>query len=112
MNSPVAPKISQGTRARNSASPATTTSQAPTSPPARLETTSAISTRLVRDPSSRRNAQPALSDPGTRATVLVAFAATGLTPAASSAGKVSKVPPPARAFIAPATMEVRNRKRR
>ncbi len=49
---------------------------------------------------------PALSEPGTSATALVAFAATGDTPAASSAGKVSIVPPPAMAFITPAAMAV------
>ena len=40
MNSAVAPRMSQGTSARNSASPATSTSHAPRSPPARLEATS------------------------------------------------------------------------
>lgn len=38
--------------------------------------------------------------PGNNATVLVAFAATGGTPSAISAGKVRRVPPPATAFMA------------
>jgi hypothetical protein len=44
-----------------------------------------------------------LIDAGQRATVLVAFALSGGTPSAISAGKVTSVPPPAMAFITPAT---------
>src|ERR1700712_1336266 len=43
-----------------------------------------------------------LSAAGRRATVLVAFAARGVSPAAMRAGKVSSVPPPATEFITPA----------
>jgi len=47
------------------------------------------------------------NDPGQRATVLVAFATIGAIPSPTSAGNVSSVPPPAIAFIEPATAEVR-----
>jgi len=43
-----------------------------------------------------------LNAPGRRATVLVAFAFSGESPAATSAGKVSSVPPPAIALTNPA----------
>ena len=42
------------------------------------------------------------TDPGKSATVLVAFACRGGMPSAISAGKVSKVPPPAMEFMTPA----------
>src|SRR5579862_825696 len=41
------------------------------------------------------------SDPGHRAIVLVAFAGTGGTPAKRSAGKATKLPPPATELMAP-----------
>ncbi len=40
--------------------------------------------------------------------VLVAFAATGLTPTASNAGNDSSVPPPATELIAPAASAAAN----
>jgi hypothetical protein len=40
--------------------------------------------------------------PGKSATVLVALACTDGTPTVSSAGKLTKEPPPASAFMAPA----------
>jgi hypothetical protein len=43
------------------------------------------------------------SPPGNSATVLDVFACTGGTPAAISAGKLTNEPPPAKAFIAPAS---------
>src|SRR5208337_4232907 len=46
--------------------------------------------------------QKALSDPGTSATVLVAFAVTAGRPAERRAGKVRSVPPPAMEFTTPA----------
>ena len=45
--------------------------------------------------------------PGQSATVLVTLAATAGTPTAMSIGKVMSVPPPARAFTAPATTAAR-----
>ena len=89
-----------------------TTSHAPSSPPERLAASRNASTRPLLLPSSPRKPHPALSEPGTSATALVALAATGETPAARSTGKVSTVPPPASAFIAPATIEVTSSKRR
>jgi hypothetical protein len=47
-----------------------------------------------------------LIEAGTRPTVLVAFAISGGIPRPISAGKVSSVPPPAIAFIVPATAEM------
>src|SRR3954468_16548519 len=46
------------------------------------------------------------SEPGQSATVLVALAVSGGTPSPMSAGKVSSVPPPAIALIAPAMAEI------
>ena len=45
-----------------------------------------------------------LSEAGQSATVLVAFATMGGMPSPMSAGKVSKVPPPAIAFMTPLTV--------
>src|SRR6185369_9753696 len=98
--------------ARNRPSPARTTSHAPTSPPDRLAPSRNASTRPLLAPSSRRKPHPAVNEPGTSATALVALAATGETPAARSVGKVSTVPPPASAFITPATTDVTRRKTR
>src|SRR5262249_3600694 len=42
--------------------------------------------------------------PGQRATVLVTLATTAGTPTARSTGKVMSVPPPAKAFTAPASI--------
>ena len=47
--------------------------------------------------------------PSTSASVLVAFATTGVVPKASSVGNVSNVPPPATALIAPAPAADRTR---
>jgi hypothetical protein len=47
-------------------------------------------------------------DPGHSATVLVALAANGGTPSATTAGNVISVPPPATALIAPPTAAARN----
>jgi hypothetical protein len=46
-------------------------------------------------------------DPGTRATVLEAFAMTAGTPANTSEGNVRKLPPPAIELMAPAKKAAR-----
>jgi hypothetical protein len=58
---------------------------------------------LSMDGSSALNPYAPAMDPGTSEIVLVALATTGGIPAPNKVGKVSKVPPPATAFIAPAT---------
>ena len=60
---------------------------------------------------SRRHAQALASVPGRRATVLEAFAATEGRPTDTMAGMVTKEPPPAAAFKAPASRPAPNRMR-
>ena len=93
---------SHGTIAANRTSPARSTSQAPRPPPIRLMSIRFRSGTSV-DWISRRSVSTLATLPGTTAMALVALAATGDTPTASSAENVKKVPPPAIEFILPAT---------
>ena len=74
---------------------------APVIPPPRLSAASTGRRRGPASASSRRWAQAAIRLAGTSATVLEALAATGGMPAASMAGKVKKVAPPAIALTVP-----------
>ncbi len=99
-------RISHGTRMRKLFS---STSRAPTAPPARLGVTSRANQRRA-SASSLRNPHALAAEPGSSATVLVALAssfATAVGNAATRAGKVSSVPPPAMALTMPAAAAVR-----
>lgn len=78
-------------------------STAPNNPPTALVTPSARGVTPSSGARSARNAQVLARLPGKRATVLDAFAATEGTPTSIRAGRVTKVPPPATAFMAPAS---------
>src|SRR3954465_7576043 len=77
-------------------------SSAPIRPPATLSASSVAVETLSSARTSRRYAHELASVPGNSATVLEAFAIVGGNPARVSAGKLTNVPPPATAFIAPA----------
>src|SRR6266568_1942621 len=94
--------MSHGTTRANVRLPTHKTSKAPSAPPTSDGTV--IHTSSLRSPAtSWRKPQKAPTPPGTSATVLVALAATGEMPNASSDGKVTSVPPPASAFMPPAS---------
>jgi len=97
----VAPRISQGTAASKTAAGRRSSSSAPTRPPtSETRASGAIQPRTSSNRRRKAHTEPGM--PNHRATVEVVLARTGGSPAASSAGKVSMVPPPAIAFIAPA----------
>src|SRR5438128_425476 len=92
--------ISHGSRRRKLESDVRTSSRAPARPPARLvRPSTAIHWRDVR--MSPRYANVLDTDAGHKASVEVALAATGETPARMSAGSVRNDPPPATALSAP-----------
>src|SRR3954470_1783583 len=100
VNVAAAMSISHGSRRRKLESEVRTSSSAPASPPARLVTPrAAIHRRDVL--MSPRYANVLDSDAGHSASVDVALAATGDTPAKMSAGSVRNDPPPATALSAP-----------
>src|SRR5262245_38865484 len=103
----VASRIRAGTIRANARAGVRSRSQAPSAPPTKEGTTSKRAIVLVR-PSSRRKPIALASDPGTSATALLAFATIGSRPSHSKVGNDSSVPPPAIAFIAPATSAARN----
>src|SRR4051812_34634428 len=94
---------SQGTILSNDRAGVSNRSSAPASPPARLTGMRARTGKPPIGVRSYRYARAAARLPGHRATVLDAFASTGGTPTATSAGRVTNEPPPAAAFIAPAS---------
>ena len=87
----------------------TSSSTAPASPPPRLISTRVRSGMPSKDWKSRRQAQALASVPGSSATVLEALATTEGRPTKTMAGMVTKEPPPAAAFIAPASRPAANR---
>jgi len=98
--------MSQGTTRAKVRLPTHKTSSAPSAPP--TSDGSAIHRSSSRSPAtSPRKPQKAPAPPGMSAIVLVALAATGETPKASSDGKVTSVPPPASAFMPPASAAAR-----
>src|ERR1700722_16788966 len=101
-NSPEAPKINQGTSVPKSLSPPQSISFAPTKPPMIDGIANSLSVLSI-DGSSALNPYAPAMDPGTSEMVLVALATTGGIPAPNKVGNVINVPPPATAFIAPAT---------
>ena len=100
MNVAAAISISHGSSRRNASSEVRTSNSAPASPPSTLVTPSTTS-HCRDDRSSRRYATVLDNDAGQSASVDVAFATTGDTPATISAGSVRNDPPPATAFKAP-----------
>ena len=82
---------------------------APTRPPPRLIRSMVRSGVPSKGRKSRRQAQALASVPGSRATVLEALAATEGRPTDTMAGMVTKEPPPAAAFIAPASRPAPNK---
>src|SRR6266404_6242944 len=84
-------------------------SNAPSKPPTMLVAISGIITRfeILR---CLRYAPPLAVTPTQSASVFVALAATGPTPVNSSAGKATKLPPPATALSAPPKTPAANRK--
>src|SRR5262249_17535799 len=74
---------------------------APTSPPT-IEGPTSMSIHRLLSPSSRLKPSIPPSDPGHSDTVLVTFAWMGSTPTQMSAGKLTRVPPPATELIMPA----------
>ena len=106
MNNPAAPRTSHGTSAANRDGGVLSNSHAPMPPPIKLGAANPIAHCRAPE-SSPRYPHMLLTVPGQSATVLVAFATIGEMPSPTSAGKVRSVPPPAMAFIAPATAEMR-----
>src|SRR5579875_7439 len=82
---------------------------APPMPPTRLMALRTPSTTRSREASSLRYAPTLATEPGQRATVLVALALIGGTPVKMSAGKEIKLPPPATEFNAPPNIAAKNR---
>src|SRR5579872_1287520 len=106
-------KSSHGTSAEKYFASMRVKSSEPTMPPMRLGPAKIASQRRARL-ISRRYPQALASEPGTRATVLVALAATAACAspsgarAAVSTGKVSSVPPPAIELTTPAAIAERH----
>src|SRR5437660_1738426 len=82
---------------------------APRTPPTKLAAPSAITCAGDCFISSRY-AKTLATPAGHSATEFVAFAATGGTPVKRSAGKLTKLPPPATELIAPATAAAKKRR--
>jgi hypothetical protein len=101
-NSSVANAINPGTGSTKSRAGSTSNSSAPSSPPA-VAAVQRHSRRASSAGSFRRSAQAAMRCPGKIATAFDALAITGGRPAASIAGKVISVAPPATAFTMPPT---------
>src|ERR1700733_641314 len=97
----VANRIRNGTTASKIEGGVKRNSSAPAMPPTRLGAVSASILRSAVRSSFRYPHMPP-SDPGQIATVLVAFAATEVSPNQISVGNVTNVPPPATELIAPA----------
>src|SRR5215203_5676998 len=105
----VATSSSQGSRASKARCGVASSSRAPAKPPPRLMKRRTRSGTPSKGRKSRRQAQALARVPGSRATVLEALAATEGRPADTMAGMVTKEPPPAAAFIAPASRPAPNR---
>src|ERR1700738_442228 len=107
--SSVAASSSQGSTRRKVVGGVLMRSNAPSKPPTMLAAISGIITRfeILR---CLRYAPPLAVTPTQSASVLVALAATGPTPVNRSAGKATKLPPPATALSAPPKTPAANRK--
>ena len=97
--STVAVSINHGTRSAKTAG-AVLTNQAPTAPPIR-QGMSTFRVKCRHSQSSRRYPTAPANEPGSNATVLVAFACAG-SRIATKGGNVKRVPPPAIELSAPA----------
>jgi len=103
MKSSVAKRIKNGTILEKEESLVWVRSIAPASPPTTLTTKNLASHERMAPRCSRYpNMLPAV--PRTSASVLVAFAISEPVPRRINVGKVTSVPPPATAFIEPATI--------
>jgi len=101
--SPAAKRIRCGTSTRNVSSPVLRSKIPPATPPSAPVIPKTCSLRA--SPLKSLNCASAPPRyPGQRATVLVTLATTTGTPTARSTGKVMSVPPPAKAFTAPASI--------
>src|SRR6266567_504830 len=100
-NSNVANSIRYGTNPRNVACGVESKRIAPPMPPIRLVIPSVNNTTRLSVASSLRYALTLATEPGHNATVLVALAWMGCTPAKIRLGKVRKLPPPATELSAP-----------
>src|ERR1700676_969288 len=109
VNSSAAPNISQGSTRKKVCAGVLISSTAPANPPTILITISGIITRREMF-KCLRYAPPLAVTPTHRASVLVAFAATGATPVNNNAGKAMKLPPPATALSAPPNAPAANKK--
>src|SRR4051794_36691333 len=98
----VAVKSNQGSTRSNTVVGVHTRSTAPTHPPAMLAPIKRVSGTPHTHPDPPRYTNALIAPPGYSATELDALAATEGKPAATSAGSVTKLPPPTSAFIAPA----------
>ncbi len=111
--STVAVRISHGTSILKVSGDSSVSSSEPASPPITLGAANHDNQRREAR-NSRRYPQAAAKAPGIRATVFVQLANRAASPEvprmAYSVGNVSSVPPPAMAFIAPATAAARHNK--
>src|SRR6266436_595991 len=83
-------------------------STAPSTPPTTLAPVNISNSLRFCAASSLRYAAILATEPGQRATVLVAFAVIGATPVKMRAGKVMKLPPPATEFNVPPKIAATN----
>ncbi len=107
-NSPVANSTSHGTSRAKKLDGVSNSSAAPTAPPARLMIARVRNFSPPAPKTMLRPTQPVVTWPGNRAMVEAMLAARASSPEKISAGRVTKEPPPARAFCTPAQSATAN----
>ncbi len=108
---PVANSTSHGTSRAKKLEGVSRSSAAPTAPPARLITTRVRTFSPPAPAIMPRPTQPVVTCPGKSAMVEAMFAARASRPEKMRAGRVTKEPPPARAFWIPAQSATANSRR-